>query len=477
MSVSSVAHLYLMWTTQIWCGSVWRNHSNHALLVTRSAIASMADQGTVAAAPPPAPAQAKAATAPSTKKRSYTVEEKLAIVQAAKSESLRAVAKRYNVDRNCIRAWRDKESQLAELHPNARRLPGAGRRPSTGERAVSVHSAAAKRRADSAVSSSSSSNGSDSASSTDGSATESHADTTVSNHDSAMTAASLATDTAPVKKQVTAAAIQEDFLLIGFQGKEGAFSDVAARSAFTELQQRKVLSPHDFETVGYAQMGYVMDAIERGEVEYGVLPVENSISGTFHGNLDRLIASHLKIVGEIACVQELCVCALPTAKLDDIRCLLSHPAILDHCEDYVCDLERKIGLIIDRQASWDSAGACQIVKQENETRVAAIASEQAALAHGLTVLAKGVGNELNNETRYMILGRLDAAPLPLGASSSAIVRKKSSVVIAVPNEAQALFKIVAAFALRNVMIIKIESRPAATAGSLFTSETHHWYVA
>jgi prephenate dehydratase len=161
--------------------------------------------------------------------------------------------------------------------------------------------------------------------------------------------------------------------------------------------------------------------------------------------------------------------------MEDINCLLSHPAILDHCEDFICDMERKIGMIIDRQATWDSAGACQIVKHEAVKNVAAIASEKAASAHGLRVMEKGVGNELNNETRYMILGRMDAKPLPLGLHSSTIVTKKSSIVIAVPNEAQALFKIVAAFALRNLMIIKIESRPAATAGGLFTSETHHWY--
>ncbi|OWY98146.1 Prephenate dehydratase, partial [Phytophthora megakarya] len=80
--------------------------------------------------------------------------------------------------------------------------------------------------------------------------------------------------------------------------------------------------------------------------------------------------------------------------------------------------------------------------------------------------------------RYMILGRLDAAPLPLGATSNTsflgATATKSSIVIAVPNEPQALFKIVSAFALRNVMIVKIESRPAATAGSLFAAQTTHW---
>ncbi|KAG7400444.1 prephenate dehydratase [Phytophthora boehmeriae] len=388
------------------------------------------------------------------KKRSFTVEEKLAIVAASKTASLRAVARRFNVDRNCVRSWREKEAQLSELHPNARRLPGAGRRPSAA-------SAAGKRRAESANES----------------------------QEKKLKAIAPRQDQVQTHDQVQAQdeasgqqdQVLTDFLLIGFQGKEGAFSDVAARNAFEELKAVKALTPSEFETVGYSQVTHVVDAVERGEVEYAVLPVENSISGTFHGILDRLVASHLKIVGEVACVQELCLCALPEATIGDIDCLLSHPAVLDHCESYISALERVSGVIIERQATWDSAGACQIVKQEGEKNVAAIASEQAAIAHGLVVLEKGVGDELNSETRYMILGRLDALPLPLGTSPGTTTLStrpppttKSSIVVAVPNEPQALFKIVSAFALRNVMIVKIESRPAATAGTLFAVQTTHW---
>lgn len=375
------------------------------------------------------------------KKRSFTVEEKLAIVRASRAESLRAVARRFHVDRNCIRSWRDKEAQLAAMHPTARRLPGAGRRPAVIASPAGTSPSPKRQRPE----------------------TPSVAPTVV---------ATAAVSTTPV---TAAPPIVTDFVLVGFQGKEGAFSDVAARRAFGELRDARALTPNEFETVGYAQMSHVLEAVERGEVAFGVLPVENSVSGTFHGILDRLVASHLKIVGEIACMQELCLCALPGAPRERIDCLLSHPAVLGHCEEFICDLERKNGAIVDRQATWDSAGACQMVRQENTPNVAAIASEQAALAHGLVVLENGVGDELNNETRYMILGRLDATPLPLGqgVGMGPIVRK-ASVVIAVPNEPQALFKVVAAFALRNVMIVKIESRPASTAGYLFAAQTHHW---
>ncbi|CAI5720685.1 unnamed protein product [Peronospora destructor] len=359
----------------------------------------------------------------SDKKRSFTIEEKLKAVAVCKSQSLRAAARQFNVDRNCVRAWRDKETELLEMRPTAKRLSGAGRRSSYA-----------------AVDSS--------------------------------TERSNETQVDPKKRH----RIEHEtlnYLLIGFQGKEGAFSEVAANVAFDELRAANALAHNDFMTVGFSHTNHVVEAIERGTITFGVLPVENSISGTFHGILDRLVASHLKIVGEVACVQELCLCALPGVAWSEIEQLSSHPAVLDHCESFICAMERKSGKIIKRNAAWDSAGACQDVKEAENCHIAAIASEQAAHAHGLVVLERGVGDELNSETRYMILGRMDASPLPLGAGSSPTTTK-SSIVVAVPNEPQALFKIVSAFALRNVMIVKIESRPAATAGSLFTAQTTHW---
>lgn len=177
----------------------------------------MADEQQQQAAPPPPPVEKR------DKKRSYTVEEKLAIVHAAKSESLRAVAKRFNVDRNCIRAWRDKESQLAELHPNARRLPGAGRRPSTGEKTpkrkadgddvdASVASAAAALKVDASVETAVGTTATDAtaASTTNGTDAATAPETTAASH-----------------KKIKKGAVQ-DFSLIGFQGKEGAFSDVVS---------------------------------------------------------------------------------------------------------------------------------------------------------------------------------------------------------------------------------------------------------
>lgn len=408
---------------------------------------------------------ATASAAKSEKKRSFTVTEKLKVVEASKAQSLRSVARQYNVDRNCVRAWRDKEAELSAMHPTAKRLPGAGRRPSTGP--VSSVPAENKRGVEISPRKRNESKKPKTESETKVETDGTQQETVVAEQE--------------LQQPAQPAPLSTNYVLVGFQGKEGAFSEVAAKMAFEELRTANALTPSDFMTVGFSHMHDVMEAVERNELAFGVLPVENSISGTFHGNLDRLVASHLKIVGEVACVQELCLCVLPGVAMNEVKQLSSHPAVLDHCESYICAMERRLGMIIERNAAWDSAGACQTVKHEEKRHVAAIASEHAAHAHGLVVLERGVGDELNSETRYMILGRLDATPLPLSASlrvasisTGPATTTKSSIVVAVPNEPQALFKVVSAFALRNVMIVKIESRPAATAGSLFTAQTTHW---
>ncbi|OWZ07244.1 Prephenate dehydratase, partial [Phytophthora megakarya] len=242
------------------------------------------------------------------KKRSFTVEEKLKVVAASKTQSLRAVAREFNVDRNCVRAWRDKEAELLAMSPTAKRLPGAGRRPST-----SLPSPAGDKRAADDES-------------------ESEQLKKLKMEDEAKEQAPLA----------------DSYVLVGFQGKDGAFSEVAAKMAFEELRAAHALTPNEFMTVGFSHVNDVVEAVERGELAFGVLPVENSGSGTFHGNLDRLVASHLKIVGEVACVQELSLCVLPGVDLSEITQLSSHPALLDHCETYICALERKTGRIIER---------------------------------------------------------------------------------------------------------------------------------
>ena len=221
------------------------------------------------------------------------------------------------------------------------------------------------------------------------------------------------------------------------------------------------------EPIGVSTFKEVFEAVEKETCKYGLIPIENSVSGTLHVMYDHLIRSNLHIVGECAAIEHHCLCVVPGTNRTDVVRIFSHPVILEQCEAYINALEMKRERPIQRVASWDSSGACADVKAPtNASSSAAIASRTAAEYHKLEIIEEGIGNELNNETRYLILA---AQATPRVHSSHLL---KSSIAIAAPNEPGALFKIVAAFALRNLSVLKIESRPASTAAE--SAGSRHW---
>ena len=251
-------------------------------------------------------------------------------------------------------------------------------------------------------------------------------------------------------------------ITIAFQGEGGAFSECAARSYVDDH-----FRSWNAVTKGYQTFSDVFTAVESNACDLGILPIENSVSGTLHVMYDHLVrscATDLSIIGECVTIEDHCLLTIdPMAKdLSGISRIVSHPVILEQCEQFIVSLEQKYERTISRVSSWDSSGACASVKAEGRATTAAIASAYAAKIHELHILQKGVGNELNSETRYLIIARKKNAtvtsPLPNNK------RLKSSIAVAVPNESGGLFKIVSAFALRNLPILKIESRPASSIG-------------
>eukprot|EP00937_MAST-01D_sp_MAST-1D-sp2_P003438 g3438.t1 len=243
---------------------------------------------------------------------------------------------------------------------------------------------------------------------------------------------------------------------VAFQGSSGAFSQDAAKEHFMRVHGEEVNS------TGYIDFQAVFSAVEDGAAEYGIVPIENSASGTLHSIYDLLLNGSLHVVGECSAVEELCLCALPgTAKKDLVK-VMSHAAMFQQCSQFLAKLDGDNGRRTVPEALWDTAGACALIKEGGVKDAAAIASREAAGQHQLEILEAGIGNDKNNETRYLLLAK-DPVELPDSAWHSRI-RLKSSVAIALQNVPNALFKMVSCFALRNLSIIKLESRPASTAG-------------
>ena len=221
---------------------------------------------------------------------------------------------------------------------------------------------------------------------------------------------------------------------IAYQGELGAFSEAAAR-----------LVHADAELVAYRSFEEVFGAVDAGPASYGVLPIENSIGGSIHRNYDLLVEHHLPIVAEVELPVVHHLLALPGVGLGDLRRVYSHPQGLAQCERFLRTLTG-----VEIIATYDTAGSAKLVADDRLLDAAAIASARAGEVFGLVPLASAIQDFDDNITRFIVIGRrpLDEAPAD-----------KTTIAFTVPNVPGALFKALSVFALRDVDLVKLESRP------------------
>jgi prephenate dehydratase len=220
-------------------------------------------------------------------------------------------------------------------------------------------------------------------------------------------------------------------LRIAYQGEPGAYSEAAA------LQW----APHT-ETLPCKTFDEVFDAVEQKKVTHGIVPMENSIGGTIHRNYDLLVDHEIPITGEVQIDVVHCLQALPGTKLDEIKIVYSHPQALAQCERYLKDL----GVTVE--AVYDTAGGAKLVAEQKLKGAAALASRRAAEVFGLDVLQEAVQDYEFNITRFFVIG----GALPTDAN-------KTTIVFALPSTPGSLFKALSVFALRDINLSKLESRP------------------
>lgn len=229
-------------------------------------------------------------------------------------------------------------------------------------------------------------------------------------------------------------------LRIAFQGEHGAYSEKASR----ELLGSRIL------TVPCNSFEDVFKAVASREVDYAVVPIENSLGGSIHTNFDLLLRYDLHIIGEHEFRVNHCLLALPGVKKGDIKRVLSHPQALAQCENYLKSLNMK------SEATYDTAGSAKLIKEKQMLDCAAIASDLAASTYGLEVIESNIEDDENNFTRFLLLSRTSVSSL-----IPPNIPAKTSVVFVVPNQAGALYKALACFSLRDIDFSKIESRPTS----------------
>ena len=221
---------------------------------------------------------------------------------------------------------------------------------------------------------------------------------------------------------------------IAFQGASGAYSEVAAQRAWPGV-----------ETVPFDHFEEVFEAVAAGRTSHGLLPIENSTGGSIHRNYDLLLEHDLPIVAETELQVIHNLVALPGTDLSQIRRVCSHPQALAQCELFLRGLPQ-----VEIVATYDTAGSAQLIRDEKLTDTAAVASARAAEIFGLAVLRAGIQDYRENITRFLLIARDQQS---LGAPD------KTSIVFALPNVPGALFKALSVFALRDIDLMKLESRP------------------
>jgi len=222
---------------------------------------------------------------------------------------------------------------------------------------------------------------------------------------------------------------------VAFQGEYGAFSEEAAKRYFGKSLTATPKKSFDD----------VFNSVRKRTTEYGIVPIENSLYGSIHHTYDLLERFDLNIIGEIKLRIVHALLVNHGVTMSQVKFIYSHPQALGQCETFLNRLKHR-----EVVAVYDTAGAAKMIKEEQRRDAAAIASVDAARVYGLKTLKVGIESDHHNFTRFLILSRKE-----LIATKNA----KTSIIFAMKNIPGALFKALSVFALRDINLYKIESRP------------------
>lgn len=229
-------------------------------------------------------------------------------------------------------------------------------------------------------------------------------------------------------------------LHVAFQGEPGAFSEEAVGRVFEEPEVQCCASFQD-----------VFEAVEGRTVDRGVIPIENAVHGSVRVNYDHLRTHEVSIVGELQLRIRHCLMAPTGATIDSLRTVRSHAQALGQCRAWLRSRLSHAAI----EPTPDTAGAARQVAEEGDRSIAAVASRRAAEQYGLDVLAEGLEDDDQNFTRFLVLAPENGNKNPVGSGPP----KTSVTFVLQDNVPGALFKSLAVFALRELDLHKIESRP------------------
>jgi len=226
---------------------------------------------------------------------------------------------------------------------------------------------------------------------------------------------------------------------VGFFGPSGTFTEQAL---FTQPDLVRG------EVVAFGSIPDVLFATETGEIDLGFTPIENSIEGSVNVTLDTLaFESELLIQREVVIPVHMTMMARPGVSLDDIKVVVSFPHALAQSRGFMAKLTG-----VETRAAASTADAARLLAETGDEHTAALGPARAAEVYGLEVLASGIEDHPDNETRFVVVSR-SGIPAPTGHD------KTSIVVFQRADAPGSLLAILQEFAARNINLTNLESRP------------------
>ncbi len=229
-------------------------------------------------------------------------------------------------------------------------------------------------------------------------------------------------------------------LVVAFQGVENAYSHLAARKHLGGRGQAG-----RFE--GYVTFADVISALVHGRCDLAVLPIENTTAGSINQVYDLLQRSAVHVVGEETWRVDHCLAAVADVPLSSLTRVLSHPQGLEQCATFLRSLPSAVPVTV-----FDTAEAMRLVAEQRDPGWAGIGSPEAAEAQGLVVLRRGLADQRENWTRFLVLAH-EPAPVP------ARVPSKTSLVLVTRHEEGALLRCLEVLSRSGHSLTKLESRP------------------
>ena len=228
---------------------------------------------------------------------------------------------------------------------------------------------------------------------------------------------------------------------VGFQGAEASYSELAIGKLFEARNQEVV------KRTGFSGFPEVFDALENGEVDYALLPVENSLVGSVSEVNQLMVTRNVAVVDEELWDVEHCLAGLPGATAENLTEILSHPIALLQCQGLVSRLEGA-----SARGFSDTAEAAAFVRDQADRSIGAICSAEAADLSELEILIRDVGDFRGNQTRFLLLARQSE---PAGRRHPA----KTTLVFAAQDRCGALGNCLGALSEHGINLTRLESRP------------------